>query len=86
MIDLLLLDIRAWISTLDSNSLARMPAKILVGNKCDCAERMISFEDGEKLATELGMKFLEASAKENINIDELFHDLVADILLGIEKS
>lgn len=31
--------------------------KILVGNKCDSTKRVISFEEGRKMAEDLGMEF-----------------------------
>ena len=40
---------------------------------------MISTEKGQALADELGIPFLEVSAKGNINIDKAFYSLAADI-------
>ena len=49
---------------------------ILVGNKCDLeSERQVPREKGEELAKQWGCPFLESSAKEKLNIDEMFHDL-----------
>ena len=54
--------------------------KILIGNKCDWEEkRVVSTEQGQALADELGIPFLEVSAKSNINIDKAFYSLAADI-------
>ena len=45
----------------------------MVGNKCDLEEeRVVSKEEGQKLADSLGISFLETSAKEKVNIDEVF--------------
>ncbi|XP_014870813.1 RAB3D, member RAS oncogene family, b [Poecilia latipinna] len=50
---------------------------ILVGNKCDLEdERVIATEDGQRLAEELGFRFFEASAKDNINVKQVFECLV----------
>lgn len=47
--------------------------RILVGNKCDLDhKRQVSFDNGKELADKYGIKFLETSAKETVNIDELF--------------
>jgi GTPase SAR1 family protein len=54
--------------------------KMLIGNKCDWEEkRAVSTEQGQQLADELGIPFLEVSAKNNINIDTAFYNLAADI-------
>lgn len=53
---------------------------LLVGNKSDLNyERSVSFEEGEELARQFGCKFLETSAKQGINVDQAFHDLVRAI-------
>ena len=53
--------------------------KILVGNKCDMLdEKVVSTEEGEKLAKEFGIQFWECSAKNDINVDEAF--------IGIARS
>ena len=42
---------------------------ILVGNKIDLAEkRQVGTEEGQKLAHELGVMFIETSAKAGVNI------------------
>jgi Ras-related protein Rab-8A len=54
--------------------------KILIGNKCDWEDRrVISTERGQQLADELGIPFLEVSAKSNINVEKAFYSLAADI-------
>ncbi len=45
---------------------------VLVGNKIDLEQRDVSKEEGEKLAQELGMTYIEASAKTGENIEDLF--------------
>jgi len=54
-------------------------AVILVGNKCDLEEnRAVSFEEGKERALNYGIPFMEISAKENINVEEVFHLLVSE--------
>mmetsp|Transcript_10538 Transcript_10538/g.18461 ORF Transcript_10538/g.18461 Transcript_10538/m.18461 type:complete len:182 (+) Transcript_10538:69-614(+) len=56
--------------------------RVLVGNKIDQAgDRQISTEQGQRLAQELGCAFIECSAKNNLNVVEVFIRL----LLEIEK-
>ncbi|KAJ5888785.1 Small GTPase superfamily Rho type [Penicillium taxi] len=50
---------------------------MLVGNKSDKAvERAVSAQEGQALAKELGCEFTEASAKNCINVEKAFYDVV----------
>lgn len=50
---------------------------MLVGNKSDrVTEREVSTQEGHALARELGCEFVEASAKNCINVDKAFYDVV----------
>ncbi|AOA64248.1 Rab family GTPase [Komagataella phaffii CBS 7435] len=64
-----------WYQTLNQH--ANEDAQLfLVGNKCDDEEsRQVTKEQGEQLASELGVPFLEASAKSNKNVDAIFLEL-----------
>ena len=47
--------------------------KFLVGNKCDLEHRrVVSSEQGKELARLYNIQFIETSAKDTININELF--------------
>jgi GTPase KRas protein len=53
---------------------------VLVGNKCDLeSEREVTTAEGDELAKKLGCKFVEASAKESINMEHSFFTLVREI-------
>lgn len=55
--------------------------KMILGNKCDMEEkRVITKERGESIAREHAIRFLETSAKANINIDDVFLQLAEAIL------
>ncbi|KAI9892173.1 MAG: Ras GTPase ras2 [Vezdaea aestivalis] len=50
---------------------------MLVGNKCDrLTEREVSTQEGHALAKELGCEFVEASAKNCVNVEKAFYDVV----------
>jgi len=50
---------------------------VLVGNKVDLSdERHVTTEQGRALAEKFGAGFLEASAKTNTNVTEIFYELV----------
>ena len=45
---------------------------MVLGNKCDMDDkRQVSKEQGERIAREHAIPFLETSAKNNINIEEV---------------
>ena len=50
----------------------------LLGNKIDSPERIISREQGEKLASTLGMKYFEISCKINMNISEVMSRMIME--------
>eukprot|EP01130_Rhizamoeba_saxonica_P004027 TRINITY_DN1662_c1_g1_i5.p1 TRINITY_DN1662_c1_g1~~TRINITY_DN1662_c1_g1_i5.p1 ORF type:complete len:186 (-),score=42.10 TRINITY_DN1662_c1_g1_i5:32-589(-) len=60
---------------------------VLVGNKCDLSdERVITTEQGQELAQQFQSRFIEASAKARINVDEIFIDLVRQIRESLPKD
>uniref|UniRef100_A0A8D0HFZ4 small monomeric GTPase n=1 Tax=Sphenodon punctatus TaxID=8508 RepID=A0A8D0HFZ4_SPHPU len=60
---------------------------ILVGNKCDLEDdRVVPTEDGKRLADDLGFEFFEDSAKDNINVKQVFERLVDVICDKMNES
>ena len=57
------------------------PAPVmLVGNKSDrVTEREVSTQEGSALAKEMGCSFVEASAKNCINVEKAFYDVVRSL-------
>lgn len=81
-----LADIRTWFSNVEQHATEGVN-KILIGNKCDWEEkRVVSTERGQQLADELGIPFMEVSAKSNINIEKAFFTLASDIKTRIMDS
>ena len=62
--------------------------KVLVGHKCDEPGRVVTEEEGKKLAEEYDMGFFESSVKTNKNVNEVFYYLVKEILIekGVVKD
>ncbi|KAF9182345.1 Ras GTPase [Haplosporangium sp. Z 767] len=53
---------------------------ILVANKCDLEhERQVSTHEGRELAKQFNSRLIETSAKQRINVDEAFYNLVREI-------
>ena len=53
--------------------------KVLVGNKCNEPGRVITEEEGKKLAKEYKIGFFESSARTGKNVNEVFNYLVKEI-------
>ena len=62
-------NIRNWIKQIEANAQTNVK-KVLVGNKCDKPDRVVTGEEGKKLADDYS--FFETSAKINQNVDEVF--------------
>ena len=59
---------------------------ILVGNKIDMEnQRVVSKEEGEKMAASYGLKFFECSAKTGENVEEIFKDIVTKTVENFSK-
>ncbi|EWC44734.1 GTP-binding protein ypt2 [Drechslerella stenobrocha 248] len=72
-------NIQTWFQNVEQHATEGVN-KILIGNKCDWEEkRVVSTERGQALANELGIPFMEVSAKANINVEEAFLLLARDI-------
>lgn len=69
-----------WINELNGIiDLSKYPI-YFIGNKCDLEEERLVFHDqAEKASSKYKFKFMETSAKTNINIQELFTNISQDI-------
>ena len=73
-------NIAKWLRNIDEHANEDVE-KMILGNKCDMEERrVIPTERGEAIAREHGIRFLETSAKANINIENVFLQLAQAIL------
>jgi len=72
-------NIRNWIRNIEQHATESVN-KMLIGNKCDMVDKkVVDAERGKALADEYGIKFLETSAKNSINVEEAFITLAKDI-------
>lgn len=73
--------IQFWIDEIHKEVNKEEIAIILIGNKKDLEDlRQVPTEQGRELAKELGIKFFETSAYENINVKEAFKYLSKKLL------
>ena len=70
-------NLKNWIKNPDYEK--RKVKIMIVGNKIDL-QKVISTNDLEKLASRYSCKYVEVSAKNNINIDTIFESLVEEII------
>ncbi|KAM0755596.1 rab-type small GTP-binding protein [Meredithblackwellia eburnea MCA 4105] len=72
-------NIRTWHANVEQHA-SEGVNKILIGNKCDWTDKkVVTEQQGQELADELGLRYLETSAKTNINVEEAFFALARDI-------
>lgn len=78
-------NIRQWYKTVTehSNSEAQI---VLVGNKSDMDSRVVTYEQGEELAKELQVQFIESSAKDDTNVNEIFFSLARSIQEKLDSN
>jgi len=73
-------NIAKWLRNIDEHANEDVE-KMILGNKCDMDEnRAVPKDRGEAIAREHGIKFMETSAKNNINIERAFQELAEAIL------
>ncbi|XP_063077574.1 ras-related protein Rab-37-like isoform X1 [Engraulis encrasicolus] len=72
-------NIRAWLTEIHEYA-QKDVVIMLLGNKADmAAERVIKHEDGEKLAKEYGVPFMETSAKTGLNVELAFNAIAKEL-------
>uniref|UniRef100_A0A5K3FPM5 Ras-related protein Rab-1A n=1 Tax=Mesocestoides corti TaxID=53468 RepID=A0A5K3FPM5_MESCO len=61
--------------------------KIVVGNKSDLTDqRVVSYEQGKQFAANLGLQFLETSAKDSSNVEQAFFSMAGQILQVFKQN
>ena len=74
-------DIRTWHANIEQHA-SEGVNKVLIGNKSDWSDkRAVSEENGRELAEELGIKFIETSAKINEGVEDAFFTLARSVTL-----
>uniref|UniRef100_A0A803THJ7 small monomeric GTPase n=1 Tax=Anolis carolinensis TaxID=28377 RepID=A0A803THJ7_ANOCA len=60
---------------------------LLVGHKCDLQSmNRVTVEEAQGLATSLGTRFIETSAKENVNVDLAFETIAHTIYEALRSK
>ena len=76
-----------WLIEIEKNA-SKNILRILIGNKCDLEDkRVITHAQGKEFADTYGLKFIETSAKKNLNVSEAFETLGRELMnAGAEKK
>ncbi|XP_002735152.1 ras-related protein Rab-35-like [Saccoglossus kowalevskii] len=77
-------NVKRWLHEIDQN--CDDVARILVGNKNDCPERkVVVTEDAKRFSEQMGIKLFETSAKDNINVEEMFN-AITQLVLNVKRQ
>ncbi|KAK7374456.1 hypothetical protein VNO80_07886 [Phaseolus coccineus] len=72
-------NVKQWLSEIDRYA-SDSVNKLLVGNKCDLTEnRAVSYDTAKAFADEIGIPFMETSAKDATNVEQAFMAMAASI-------
>ncbi|GMT18882.1 hypothetical protein PFISCL1PPCAC_10179 [Pristionchus fissidentatus] len=72
-------NVKRWLMEIDTN--CENVQKILVGNKCECAERRVVLtSDAQRFSESMGIQFFETSAKNNTNVEAMFNSVTRLVL------
>ncbi|KAK8513083.1 hypothetical protein V6N12_037575 [Hibiscus sabdariffa] len=72
-------NVKQWLNEIDRYASGSVN-KLLVGNKCDLtAKKEVPYETAKAFADELGIPFLETSAKNATNVEQAFMAMAGDI-------
>lgn len=58
---------------------------VLIGNKTDLSHRQVAAEEGQEVARELGIPFIETSALSGANIETAFVCMTANIKKSVDE-
>ncbi|KAJ7554214.1 hypothetical protein O6H91_06G131500 [Diphasiastrum complanatum] len=72
-------NVKQWLNEIDRYASENVN-KLLVGNKNDLtAKKVVDYETAKAFADEIGIPFLETSAKDAINVEQAFMTMTAEI-------
>ena len=69
-----------WLIEIEKNA-SKNVLKVLIGNKSDLEDkRVVTYNQGKEFADTYGLKFIETSAKKNLNVNEAFETLGRELM------
>ena len=71
-----------WLIEIEKNA-SKNVLKVVIGNKTDLENRrVITYNQGKEFADTYGLKFIETSAKKNLNVNEAFETLGRELMIA----
>uniref|UniRef100_A0A8C5RI75 Ras-related protein Rab-35 n=1 Tax=Laticauda laticaudata TaxID=8630 RepID=A0A8C5RI75_LATLA len=72
-------NVKRWLHEIGQN--CDNVCKILVGNKCeDLSRKQVESADARRFSEQMGVRLFETSAKENLNVEEMFNAITTMVL------
>lgn len=79
-------EVEYWANTV-KNSTSQQPFLFIVGNKIDAEdERKVTFEQGQKIAELVHGQYMEVSAKDGTNIEDLLNEIAKESLKAVKAD
>ncbi|XP_065334950.1 ras-related protein Rab-35 [Cloeon dipterum] len=72
-------NVKRWLHEIEQN--CEVVNRILVGNKNDSPDKKVVLtEDAQRFADQMGIQLFETSAKDNINVEDMFMSITRQVL------
>lgn len=79
-------DLTFWLNEIEKNKPEWVISKLLIANKIDSDNRVVSTEEGQQFAEENGFSFIEISVKKEFDVSFALKDLVENIYEQKEEN
>lgn len=78
-------NVKRWLHEIEQN--CEVVNRILVGNKNDAPDRKVVLtEDAQRFADQMNIQLFETSAKDNINVEEMFMAITRQVLRAKQET
>lgn len=78
-------NVRTWMESIDQHA-DKSVNRILIGNKCDMPDRVVSRAEAEGLAKDYGIAYFETSAKKGIGVEEAFRAIAEQVVERLNRD
>ncbi|QQP53278.1 Ras-related protein Rab-35, partial [Caligus rogercresseyi] len=81
-------NVKRWLHEIEANCSSEGVSRVLVGNKNDGdpSKKVVLTEDASRFSAAMGIQLFETSAKDNINVEEMFRSLTELVLRSKKEA